>query len=73
MEIEAAWTTFLAFPFGILPFTYVSSFLFSDDGAAQTFTMFFHFLTLAILSSIVFALRLVPDKQQFGDSMHSVM
>jgi ATP-binding cassette subfamily A (ABC1) protein 3 len=63
MKITAAWTVFLAFPFGILPFTYVSSFLFTEDGAAQTFTMFFHFLTLAILSSIAFALRLVPDRQ----------
>ena len=73
MKITAAWTVFLALPYGILPFTYVSSFLFTEDGAAQTFTMFFHFLTLAILSSIVFALRLVPDKQSFGDSMHTVM
>ena len=73
MKITAAWTVFLAFPFGILPFTYVSSFLFTEDGAAQTFTMFFHFLTLAILSSIVFALRLVPDRQIFGDNMHTVM
>jgi len=63
MNFTAAWTTYLALPFGILPFTYVSSFLFTEEGAAQTFTMFLHFLTLAILSSIVFALRIVPDKQ----------
>ena len=62
MNVNAAWTVYLMFPFGILPFTYVTSFLLTEEGAAQTFTMFFHFLTLAILSPIVFALRIVPDR-----------
>ena len=73
MNIDAAWTVYLVFPLGILPFTYITSFLFTEDGAAQTFTMFFHFLTLAILSPIVFALRIVADRQEFGDRMHTIM
>lgn len=53
MGITSAWVTYLLFPFAILPFTYVTSFVFSADSAAQSFTMFFHFLVMAILSSVV--------------------
>jgi len=31
---NAAWVTYLVLPFGILPFTYVTSFIFSADSAA---------------------------------------
>ena len=34
MDYEAAWLTYLLIPFAILPFTYVSSFLFTEDSAA---------------------------------------
>lgn len=60
MEYDSAWLTFLCLPFGILPFTYVTSFIFTTDSAAQTFTMFFHFFILAIVSVMVFFLRLIP-------------
>jgi ATP-binding cassette, subfamily A (ABC1), member 3 len=61
MNVTTAWITYLVFPFGALPFTYITSFMFSVDSAAQTFTMFFHFLTFCILSTVSFALRLSPD------------
>jgi hypothetical protein len=60
MGMDSAYVTYLVLPFGILPFTYVTSFVFSVDSAAQTFTMFFHFLTLAIFSSVIFMLRVSP-------------
>jgi len=31
---DSSWATYLAFPFGILPFTYVMSFAFTVDSAA---------------------------------------
>jgi len=31
---NAAWITYLVLPFGILPFTYVTSFIFTADSAA---------------------------------------
>jgi ATP-binding cassette subfamily A (ABC1) protein 3 len=34
MGFDNAWVTYLVLPFGILPFTYVSSFVFSQDSAA---------------------------------------
>ena len=70
MGLDNAWVTYLVFPFGALPFTYITSFMFSVDSAAQTFTMFFHFLTFSILSTIAFALRLAPDQELVGDSLN---
>lgn len=61
MEITAAWITYVVFPFGILPFTYVLSFVFTDDSSSQSYTMFIHFFTVALISTIVYALRIVAD------------
>jgi hypothetical protein len=61
LEYNAAWVTYLIIPFAILPFTYVSSFIFTADSAAQTFTIFFHILILGIGSTVMFVLRLVPS------------
>ena len=61
MGIDISMIVYCVFPFGVLPFTYVSSFLFSADSAAQTFTMFFHFLSVSILPTVAFALRLAPS------------
>lgn len=71
--MKTAWITYLVFPIGALPFTYMTSFLFSADSAAQTFTMFFHFLTICILSTVAFALRLAPEQQANGDKMNFAM
>lgn len=60
MNLDTAWITYLVFPFGALPFTYVTSFVFNSDSASQSFTMFLHFLTLAIMSLVVFILRIAP-------------
>ena len=60
MGMPTAYITYIVFPIGIIPFTYVTSFIFTADSAAQTFTMFLHFLTISILSVISFGLRLAP-------------
>jgi len=73
MDIKSAYLIYLVFPFGILPFTYVTSFLFSEDSLAQSFTMFFHFLTVGILSSIVITLRLIPQQELIGDILNYVL
>jgi ATP-binding cassette, subfamily A (ABC1), member 3 len=67
---NAAWVTYLVLPFGILPFTYVTSFIFTADSAAQTFTMFFNFLILSIASTFIFLIRLFPTLQKNGDRLN---
>ena len=56
---SAVWVLVL-FPFGIMPFTYVMSFLFTTDSAAQTFTMFCHLSIILLASTLIFLLRLSP-------------
>lgn len=61
MGLTGAWATYLVLPFGIIPFSYAMSFWFTVDSAAQTFTMFFHFFILGIMSTLTFGLRLSLD------------
>ena len=58
------------FPFGIMPFTYVMSFLFTADSAAQTFTMFCHLTIILAVSTLIFLLRLAPKLEVLGDQLH---
>lgn len=51
--MENAIYAYLLFPLGVIPFTYVTSFIFQVDSAAQTSTMFLHFGSLAIISNLV--------------------
>ena len=70
LDYPTAIVIFLLFPFGIMPFTYVFSFCFTADSAAQTFTMFFHMVVILALSSTVFVIRIVPDLEILGDRLH---
>lgn len=58
----------------MLPFTYVSTFLFSDDSAAQAFTMFLHFLMVGILSLLVATFRFSNSSQALvGDLLNFLL
>ena len=70
LEFDTARWIFVAFPFGILPFTYVTSFLFTAESAAQTFTMFFHMAVILAFSSVIFIIRLVHSIEVYGDWLH---
>lgn len=72
LEYNSAWLTYLILPFGILPYTYVTSFMFNADSAAQTFTMFYHFFIIAIVTLFVFFLRLLPTMQRLGDLLNLI-
>ena len=60
----------IAFPFGILPFTYVFSYLFTAESAAQTFTFFCQMFIILFASLFVFILRFVPNLELLGDRLH---
>ena len=65
----ATWIL-LAFPFGIIPFTYVFSYMFSVESAAQTFTFFCHMFVILFASLLIFILRVVPTLEVLGDQTH---
>ena len=53
-----------------MPFTYVMSFIFSVESAAQTFTFFCHMFIILFASLLIFILRVVPDLENLGDQLH---
>jgi ATP-binding cassette subfamily A (ABC1) protein 3 len=57
---EGVWLLFVLYPLAVVPFSYVTSFLFSSDTVAQICTLFLHFLAGGIMSLVVFTLELLP-------------
>ena len=52
-----------------MPFTYVTSFMFTSDINAQIMTLFLHFLTGGLCSILVFALQQIPITMPWGDGL----
>jgi hypothetical protein len=53
---DGAYILFLLYPPAVVPFTYVTSFLFKSDINAQIMTLFLHFISGGLLVIIVFVL-----------------
>ena len=70
MDYDSTTVLYAVFPFGILPATYVMSYVFTVDSAAQTLTMFFHFICILILSTLVFILRFANKLEHWGDLLN---
>ena len=56
---SGTWVLFMLFPWAIVPFSYVTSFLFSSDTVAQITTLFLHFVAGGVMSLTVFTLQIV--------------
>jgi len=69
---EGIWLLFLLFPPAVVPFTYVTSFLFKSDINAQIMTLFLHFVTGGLLVIIVFVLQYLPVTMRAGDALRWV-
>jgi ATP-binding cassette, subfamily A (ABC1), member 3 len=50
------WVCFLVLPWALVPFTYLTSFLFNNDTNAQIVTLILNFLVCNILASTVYTL-----------------
>jgi ATP-binding cassette subfamily A (ABC1) protein 3 len=72
LHYEAAWLTYLLLPFAILPFTYVTSFIFTSDNAAQAYTLFGHFVSILTLPLFVYIFRMTPQLEQKGDDLNVI-
>lgn len=70
LDYENVWVLFILFPFGVIPFTYAMSFLFSKENTAQTFTIFLHFIFAGIGGIIVFILKLISSTEKVGDLLN---
>jgi len=59
----AIWLIFIFYSSALISFAYFLSFLFKDYGNAQSFNFVFAFLVSAILSLVIFVLRLIPSSR----------
>jgi len=53
-------TLFFMLPLALVPFTYVTSFLFKSETSSQITTLFFHFCVAGIIGPMGFFLQGVP-------------
>jgi len=67
LQYEGMWAIFLMFPLAIVPFTYVTSFIFVNDTIAQIMTLFLHFLGGGIMPLVVYTLQIIPSTISTGD------
>jgi hypothetical protein len=70
---KGSWVTFLVYPFGILPYLYCTSFLFTVESVGQTVTLFSLFLIGTITPGIVFVLRLNANLFALGDIINWIL
>ena len=72
VHFEGIWVLFLLYPPAIVPFTYVTSFLFTSDINAQITTLFIHFVAGGLLTIVVFVLQYIPKTMPAGDVLRWV-
>lgn len=56
VSYEGAWVLLMLYPPAIVPFTYVTSFLFKSDINAQIVTLFLHFISGGLFVILVYVL-----------------
>ena len=69
MQFDGVYILFLLFPPAIVPFTYVTSFIFTSDINAQICTLFLHFVAGGLLVVVVFVLQYIPITMKVGDAL----
>ena len=69
LQYEGMWAIFLMFPLAIVPFTYVTSFIFVNDTIAQIMTLFLHVLGGGIMPLVVYSLQIIPSTISTGDQL----
>jgi len=61
LKYHTAWRTYIAFPVGAIPFSYVVSWLYQSVSLSQTITMFLNFGLMLFGSTVIFYLRWMPE------------
>jgi len=69
VSYEGTWVLLLLYPPAIVPFTYVTSFIFKSDINAQIVTLFLHFVSGGLLVIVVYVLQYIPVTMFVGDPL----
>ena len=66
---DGIWVMFMLYPPAVVPFTYVTSFIFESDVTAQICTLFIHFVFGAIGTAVTFSCQQVPEMMYVADML----
>ena len=64
IDFGNAFFTLFLYPWGAIPFTYFTTFIFMSTSVAQSFTIFFNFVFMLILPIAVHFMRQVENMQR---------
>lgn len=73
LKFYTAWIVFLLYPIAVIPFTYVTSFLFGSLSAAQTGTMFMNFGMIVFGTTLIHYMRWMVEWEAVGDPLHFML
>jgi len=63
------WMFLCLYPLAVIPFSYITSFIFTDDTSAQICTLFLHFLAGGAFTAVIYVLQLLPITANLGDTL----
>lgn len=66
---QGVWAVYLMLPWGLVPFTYLTSFMFSNETNAQIMTLLTNFVVCVVLATTVYFLQLIPQTFAIGDRL----
>ena len=64
LEFDYIWLPLLLYPWAVLPFTYVTTFIFHSTTLAQTITLFGNFVAMMLLSVTSYYMRLFESLEK---------
>ncbi len=63
---DGVWVLMLLLPPALVPFTYVTSFLFKTDSQAQIVTLLLNYFVCDLMGVLIFVLQFIPQTFKLG-------
>lgn len=63
---DGVWILYMLLPPALVPFTYVTSFLFKTDSNAQIITLLLNYFVCDVMAILVFVLQFIPQTFKLG-------
>ena len=72
-DLSSSYLVLLLFPLGVVPFTYVFSYLFSSSSVALIMVFVLHLTAILLISTLIFVIRVAVPYEVFGDRLNLAM
>ena len=72
-DYPGVWVLYMLMPWALVPFTYVTSFLFEKDSTAQILTLLVNYVVVDLFAFIVYVLQFIPQTFGVGDALRWIL